>query len=241
MARHTRRRRRVTRNKGRRRRRMRRNQVFGVDIMSGIVVPVLYGLGGFVTARYAGNMLAERGVLSGDPRMAKGLAALATIPLAFWLGKKVPLVGRNLGPIVLGLGLAPAEAYLRDTPLLGGSRAAAQVTAPLPGETSAPAVMETPPPEQIVAASGMGVYQALANNFYTEGMLGLGTDPANQANIDGAMDVMEVSTVTPTDMALPASSMPQVATVREGFVNQGDRGYAGGVFARTLFSGMMGS
>ncbi len=72
-------------------------------------------------------------------------------------------------------------------------------------------------------------------------------DPADQGQVDAAMDSLEsgveaISTVVPTDLAMRAPSMPQVRPVTESFARgAGDKGYAGGMFARHLFSGMMGS
>jgi hypothetical protein len=205
--------------------------LFGSDVLTEVVVPVLAGTGGFVAARYVGNMLAQRGTISADPRLTKLVAAGVGIPLVFAAARMKPggMLARNAPALALGLGLAPAEAYLRDTPLLGGSRAAAQL-APLP----APA--PTSPTPAGVSPTPAGVSLA---DYYTEGMLrGMG-DPSDQGQVDQAMDSMEsISTVTPTDLAMRAGTMPEVAPVSENFAS-GDRGYAGGLFSRHLFSGMM--
>lgn len=206
-------------------RRLARN-LFGTDVVSDVAVPLLAAAGGFVAARYAGNQLAERGMISSDPRMTKLVAAGVGIPLVLVAARSAPggIISKNMHWLALGLGLAPAEAYLRDTPLLGGSGAAAQLMPapmPAPSDGSAPA-----------ATSGL-------NDYYTEGMLGLNGDPADQSRVDTTMDAMEsVSTVTPTDLAMRAHNMPEVAPVTEPFAS-GDRGYAGGLFSRHLFSGML--
>lgn len=202
---------------------MRRN-IFGADIMRDVLVPVLGGAAGFVGARWLGNTIAMKDWMTTDPRTGKLIAAGVGIPAVFWLGRKQAMLRRNQGAIVLGMGIAAAESYLRDTPLLGGSPAAAVVTegpAPLPG-TAPEAIM---PGEMNVEEGGAGAY-------YTEGMLGgLGADEES---------IAAVSTVIPTDLALQAPTMPQWAPVTERFVNDNNRGHAGGVFARHLFSGMMG-
>jgi len=231
---------------GRRRRRSRRSSrvalkmnrlvrnVFGADIAKDVVMPVLGGTVGFIAARYVGNMLAAKGIGSSDPRVAKSIAAVAGIPATFFLAKKSPMVARNSNMVALGMGLAAAEGWLRDTPLLGGSPAAAQMTAP-PASTSSGD-----------GTSGFGAYysapMAGLADYYAEGMLGgLGAEPGDQNAVDDTMNSMEsVSTVTPTDLAMRAPSMPQVAPVSERFA-AGDKGQAGGLFARHLFSGMYGA
>lgn len=199
--------------------------LFGSDVIGEVAVPVLAATGGFVAARYVGNMLAQRGTISSDPRLTKLVAAGVGIPIVFAIGRMKPggVLARNVPALALGLGLAPAEAYLRDTVLLGGSRAAAQLapSGPMPAPVS-----PTPPGTTL-------------SDYYTEGMLrGMG-DPSDQGQVDQTMDSMEsISTVTPTDLAMRARMMPEVAPVSENFAS-GDRGYAGGLFARTLFSGML--
>lgn len=65
-----------------------------------------------------------------------------------------------------------------------------------------------------------------------KGLFGLGAGP---------VDLPAVSTVTPSDMAFPAKRVPQVKEVTVPFANpKTERGYAGGIFARQLFSGVMG-
>lgn len=215
--------------------------------MPDVVVPVLGGTAGFIAARYLGNMIAMRDMLTTDPKVGKSIAAAGGIAATFAFGRKIPIVSRNSGAIVLGMGLAAAESWIRDTPLLGGSPAAAAVPGIAPG--AAIPASDMPGEVEVVGdgTSGFGAYYetpmtGLADH-YTEGMLGgLGADPSDQSRVDSSMNQMEaVSTVIPTDLAMRASTMPQVASVRERFANSGDRGHAGGVFARHLFSGMMGS
>lgn len=240
--------------------------------MHGVVMPVLGGTAGFIVARYVGNLFAMKDVLSTNPAVGKTMAAAAGIPLTYMLARRSPggMIARHKGAIVLGMGMASAEAWFRDIPLLGGSRAAAAVTedlpppsgngngngVPLPG--TAPLV-DQPGEMTVVENGGDGLSsyysypmntegQALSDDYYTASMLGA-ADPSDQATVEKSMNSMEsnggdvpaVSTVIPTDMALPAPTMPQFAPVKERFANRGDRGHAGGMFARHLFSGMMGS
>jgi len=215
--------------------------IFGADLTKDVLLPVAGGTVGFLAARYAGNMLAARGLGTSNPNTAKLIAAGVGIPAVFMLARKSPggMVARNSGMLALGMGMAVAEGYLRDTPLLGGSRAATVLPGVLP---------PGPTPESV---SGLAAYydypvnaegQALSDDYYTAGMLGSTGDPGDQGAVENAIDQMEsVSTVIPTDLALKAQSMPQFAPVAERFSNRGDRGHAGGVFARHLFSGMTGS
>lgn len=252
---------------------MRRNQgvLARTDWMREVITPVLGGTAGFVAARYLGNMAAMKDWGTTDTKVAKTGAAAVGIPATLMLAKRMPqgVVGRNSGAIVLGMGLAAAEAWLKDTTLLGGSPAAAQVTegngngngngvlAPPNGspdeggDAGTGSYYDYPMNKQGQALSAYYDYpyneygQALSDDYYTASMLS-GGDPADQSQVDASMDTMEtgvkpVSTVIPTDMALKAHSFPQWSPVKERFANASGRAHAGGMFARNLFSGMMGS
>lgn len=225
--------------------------VFGTPIVAGVAIPVVAGAAGFVIDRMLGNYIAMKGWGTSDPKLAKTAAAVIGIPAAFMVARKSPLVAKNAGAIVLGMGLAAAEGWIRDTPLLGGSPAAAALTTDI---APAPASASNGGGGGGDGTSGLASYydypinaegQALSDDYYTAQMLGDTADPANQAAVEMSLDNMEqpaaVSTVIPTDLAMPARTMPQWAPVRENFSNKGDRGHAGGLFSRHLFSGMMGS
>lgn len=236
---------------------MRRN-IFGTDIMSGVVVPVLGGTAGFIAVRAIGNFWANMPnfpLVAGNPRASKLAAAVVGIPLAYWASKKVPMVRDNSGAIVLGMGLAATEGYLRGTPWLTGSPASLLADLRAQRAVASGGGAASPAPEAPAAApsstSGFGQY-------YTPGMLGLGygvdvshygapyqgmlglgddLDQSAAPTDDGAIGV---STVTPTDVASDMSQQPQARRVRERMVSPEDRGYAGGMFARHLFAGMSG-
>lgn len=190
--------------------------LYGADFQHDVLMPVLSGTAGFVGGRYLGNAIAMKDWGTTDPRRGKLYAALVGISLVYFARQKMKsqFLDRHANMLALGIGLAATEAYLRNTKMLGGSPAAS-VLAP----ASTPP--EGTPPDTTTAASGVGVY-------YTQDML------------NGMGDMEPVSTVIPTDEALPATDFPQWKNVSEKFTNQGDRGYAGGIFARQLFSGMMG-
>lgn len=246
--------------------------LFGANIAQDVVMPVLGGAAGFLAARAIGNFWAQEDILSSDPRVAKTIAAGVGIPATLFLsGKDGGMIQKNRGAIMLGMGLAASESWLRDTKLLGGGRMAAAVTAEAEAEAvdaDAEAEAEDGAADPDPPAEGAGAYydyptnrqgqalsayydyptnrqgQALSGDYYTSAMLG-SDDPGDQGQIDSALDQMDtgveaISTVVPTDLAMVAPNMPQVAPVSEHFAS-GDKGYAGGVFARHLFSGMMGS
>jgi hypothetical protein len=260
----------VVANKRRRSRKMRHNRVHrlmknllgGTDLMRDVLTPVLGATAGFVAARYLGNVMADKNVVTTDPRVAKSIAAGVGIPLTFFAASKVSLVAKNSGAIVTGMGLAAAEAWIRDTKLLGGSPAAAVVVesapaAPEAGDHTVPASGDGlasyyayPTNRAGQARSGLASYydyptnragqarSGMGDDYYTATMLS-GADPADQSEVEGALDDMEgetaVSTIIPTDLAMEAQSMPQFARVSQPFA--GGRGYAGGIFSRNLFSG----
>jgi len=251
---------RANRRRKRHHRSMRRlvANLFGADLTRDVVMPVLGGTAGFMAARALGHVATDKlAFIGGDLRMGKAVAALVGIPATFVLSGYSPMVAKNSGPIVLGMGLAAAEAYLRNTPLLGGAPAAAAVTAPAAAPAAPPATAgfgayySEGSLGTLYAAAGLGrgydishagaPYKGmlgLGQTFYATA--GLGADPGDQAAVEGSLDEMEsVSTIIPTGLALEAKNFPQVRPVDHPFAD-GDKGYAGGTFARHLFSGMMG-
>jgi hypothetical protein len=252
-----------------RRRRVHRNarkvlrNLFGADVMRDVVTPVIGGTVGFVAARYAGNMLSARVTQLADPRYGKLAAAAVLIPATFAAARMYPgMIRQNAGAAVLGIGLAAAESFLRNTPLLGGAPQAALLPAAAPtgtGSYYATAglgrgydVSHAGAPYQ--GMLGMGTMYAAAGvgEYVDQPMSGLGDSgdgisgindlgaPGDQGAVDSSMNRMEsISTINPTDLALRAPNRPQVKRVTTPFAS-GDEGYAGGTFARHLFSGMVG-
>ena len=248
----------------RRRRRVHRNarkvlrNIFGTNVMRDVVTPVVGGTVGFVLARYAGNMASARFPQLADPRYGKLAAAALLIPATFAAAKMSPMVRENSGAVVLGVGLAAAESFLRNTPLLGGAPIAAVIAAPSP---SGPAATGSYYNEGMLGL-GRGYDLSHAGAPY-QGMLGVGEyvdqpmsglgdsgdgisgigdlgEPGDQGAVDSSMNRMEsISTITPTDVAMRAGVRPQVRRVTTPFAS-GDKGYAGGMFARHIFSGMVG-
>jgi hypothetical protein len=209
-------------------------------------------------------MLSARVPQLADPRYGKLAAAAVLIPATFAAARMYPgMVRQSAGAAVLGIGLAAAESFLQNTPLLGGAPSAALVA-------TGPAAPGTP-------ASGIGSYYATAGlgrgydlshaGAPYQGMLGVGEyvdqpmnglgdsgdgisgigdlgAPGDQGAVDNSMNRMEsISTITPTGVAMRAQERPQVRRVTTPFTSgpgNGDSGYAGGMFARHIFSGMVG-
>jgi hypothetical protein len=95
----------------------------------------------------------------------------------------------------------------------------------------------------LYAAAGVGEYveQPMSGMGDGDGLAGIGDlgEPGDQGAVDVAANRMEaISTITPTDLALKAGVLPQVKRVTTPFA-AADKGYAGGMFARHLFSGMV--
>jgi hypothetical protein len=246
--------------------------VFGTDLVGGVGIPILGGAAGFVAARALGNWLSMQGSLplvGGSPKWGKTAAAIVGAGAVLAFARTQPMIRQHQFAIVLGMGLAASEAFLRDTPLLGGAPAAAALTP----SAAAAAPSDAADTANRVAEGGGTTATSGLSSYYTEGMLGLGRgmgrgydvshagapykgmlgldqDPANQSHVDDAMDSMEngtdggshaISTITPTDAVMEAPDWNWNEPVTERFTSGGDgRGGAGGLFARNLFSGMMG-
>ena len=207
--------------------------------MRDVITPVIGASAGFVAARYVGNMLAERDLGTTDPKIAKTIAAAVGIPAIYAMRRQFPMIGRNAGAIVLGMGMASAESWIRDVPMLGGSPAAAAVTEPAPTALTAGPIpipeADIPGEVEVVEGGGTGSYYDYPTNQYGQAAL----SDYYSGSMLGGLGEEAVSTVTPTGVAMRATNFPQVRKVTERFASQGDRGHAGGVFARTLFSGML--
>lgn len=295
----------------RRRRRMRRNQIAlpgGADLMRDVLTPVAAGTAGFIGARVLSNTLAnvaflrntlDAGVDAPAAQNTKIAANLLGILGTLGLATAVPMIRRNQGAIVTGMGLALADRLIQR---FGGGAAGylsgfgEYVRQPLGEYVRQPLGAYVADPSHGVgeyvrqplgaddtyyAAAGLGATPMMyATAGYREGV-----DPANQAGVDGLMDVMEAAAGVPAMQAaagmsadilyaaaglgageLPAPAMapagrggipfesiqtpvdvaeavtaelPYDRPVSESLVTPEGRGYAGGLFARHLFAGML--
>lgn len=191
------------------------------DVFGKVVLPTLAGTGGLLGAWWLAQNVAPKFFAGQDPRLLQlGSSVLGGVG-TLWLGENMSWSPETTGAVVVGMGIASAMTYL-------------------------PSAMNVGQPLPPVATSGMHgglmVDVSHAGAPY-KGMLGLGSDPADQSAIDDVVDSAEsYSIVEPTDMAVKAQTVQQWPRVTEEFTGSpGDKGYAGGVFARNLFAGMMGA
>lgn len=266
----------VVMNRRRHGRRVRRNTglasvLGGADLMRDVVTPVIGGTVGFVAARLLSNGLANVGAVRGmldsgaDAASAantKIAANLLGIAATLGLSTKVGIIRQNRGALVTGMGLALTDRLIQrfsagssyagylgeyvDQPMSGFGE---YVDQPMSGLGT------------LYAAAGLGSPTLYAAAGYAEGI-----DPANQAGVDGLMDVMEaaagvqeaaagmgttmgsgeadaqppwVSTQDPVTPALEVTGeMPFDKEITASLVTPEGKGFAGGVFARHLFAGM---
>lgn len=215
-------------NRGRLRRLVRNATIGSISLMEKIVIPALGATGGMLAAQWIGSRVAPA-LLPGQD--AKLLAVGSSVVAAY-------------GAYVLG----DSFGLNADTQLAAAAGAGAAAIMPwvpthlmsmLPPASMPAAPTATSGYYQSEMLGGLMVDVSHAGAPY-KGMLGLGADPADQSVIDEVIETAEaVSTVEPRDLALPAVRKDTVRRVRERMGTPADRGWAGGTFARTLFSGAM--
>ena len=298
-------------------RRMRKNplMVYGRDLLSEVVMPAGVATGGFLIANALSNAVASnegmRNLLDrgrdadqalATKSVANGVGILATLGVAAYGAKSGnKLITDNATPLLTGMGLSLIARLLRGTglsPYLGE-----YVEQPMSGLG-----------QTYYAAAGVGAYVNDPSagigdaTYYATAGLGQyaeGIDPADQASVDGLMDVMEAaagspileaaagvgeyieqpmngvgeyveqpmsgmgdatyyataglgaeadatlqkwyqkhqppfaSIQTPTDMAAAVTKeIPYDRPIPTSLVTPEGKGYAGGLFARSLFAGM---
>ena len=170
--------------------------MFGADIMNDVLMPVAGGTAGFVAARFLSNGLANvegiRGILDKDKPAAdaentkiaaNALGIIATLGLS----EKVPMIKKNRGALITGMGLALVDR------LLG------KVTGDAAGYLSGMGeYVSQPIGEYVSQPLGEYVSQPLGETLYAAAGMGglgyaLGADPADQGGVDRSMDVMEAA------------------------------------------------
>jgi hypothetical protein len=202
----------------------------GIDVIEKIVFPALGATGGLLVSQWLGTKLGPSLLPGQDPRLiALGASALAAYG-AYMLGEGVGFSPETQMTVAAGAGVAGILPWVPPAMLSTVASAAA-----------------LPPPVamsgyyQRSMLGGLMVDVSHAGAPY-KGMLGLGdNDPADQDVIDDVLSSAEaVSTVEPMDMALPAISKRAVRQVNEQMGSPRDRGWAGGTFARNIFSAISG-
>jgi len=193
-----------------RRSRLRRNAEGDTSLVQRVVVPALVGAGGMVLASWLSNNVSARLLPGQDPKLLMLVTGAAGSAAALAMGESAGMNSEISAALATGMGIAAVMPYLS-----GLTGAAAQSSPSLPANT-----MSGLADPMIDVAHYGAPYQ---------GMLGLGSLPQPPG----------VSTIIPHDLAFKAKFEQQVKRVRTPFT-AADHGYAGGVFARQLFSGMTG-
>jgi hypothetical protein len=218
----------------RRARRLVRN-FLGVSVIGDVVLPALGAVAGYASARVLGTVLAESTLplVGGKMKEARSLASLGSALGTVWLARKSDFIAKNQGALIIGMGIAGADPWL--TPLLSSSSAPTATTA-------APAEAQPAAAGAYYSERSLGALIDISHaGAPYRGMLGMG-DPADQSVIEDHLDQAEsISTVEPIDSARRAISVKRFPRVSERMSGTpGDRGYAGGLYARHIFSGMSG-
>jgi hypothetical protein len=167
----------------------------GADLMRDVVTPVIGGTVGFVAARLLSNGMAnvpqlrnmlDSGADAAGAANTKIAANLLGIAATLGLSTQVDIIRQNRGALVTGMGLALTDRLIQR--FSAGSAYAGYL-----GE-----YVDQPMGEYVdqpmsglgtlYAAAGLGAPTLYAAAGYAEGV-----DPANQAGVDGLMDVMEAA------------------------------------------------
>jgi len=207
-------------------RRLTRNVAFGgIDVMEKIVFPSLGATGGMLLASWLGSKVGPSLLPGQDLKLIALGAAAASAFGAYTLGESLGLSPETQMAVAAGAGMSGITPWLP--------------AAILPVVSLAPAPnVATSGYYQRGMLSGLMVDVSHAGAPY-KGMLGLGADPSDQDAVDNVLSTVEgISTVEPIDMALPAIPKKEFRRVRETMGTPRDRGWAGGVYARNIFSGM---
>lgn len=221
------------RKSNKRSRRMRRNAlrrnpaVFGKDLVADVLLPL--GLGGLsmMGARWLSARIFESrlAIVSDSPEASEITAAAAGTLATLWLAESAgsdSLLAKNAPAMIVGMGLAALEPVLSRLMKIDPIRVARAVDQ----------AISQPATGSYYSAASLGRgYDISHYGAPYKGMLGI-----EQSVFRGDTQPEPVSTVTPTDLALPAPRWLPDRKVRETLANRGDRAHAGGLFARSLFS-----
>ncbi len=210
-------------------RRLTRNvSVGGIDVIEKIVFPALGATGGMLLAQYVGSKAGPALMPTTDPRIVAVGASAASALAAYLIGERVGLSPETQASIAAGAGVVGMAPWL---PFSFVRATVAQTTDALaPAQPNAVSGYY-----QRSMLGGLMVDVSHAGAPY-KGMFGLGGDGELEDEIDNAE---AVSIVEPIDMAREAVDVNPFPVVRETMATPGDRGWAGGIYARNLFSGLL--
>lgn len=222
----------------------------GSEIAKDVLMPIGVGGAGFVAARALSNLdMVESKLGSNAKIVAPLVGVVATLALAKPL--KLSTVNRNF--LALGMGVVAVDALMKK--VAPGFMADRVVTTPTSSGTSgfgayydvsaagAPYQGMFGVGEMYEAAAGIGeMYEAAAGNYddpttEAEFMLGDAEQKAGVLPAASSSAVVPVSTIDPTGVAREAANFPQIRPTTQQFAA---RSQAGGLFARNLFTGMVG-
>jgi len=208
----------------------------GSEIAKDVLMPIGVGGAGFVAARALSNLDMVKDKLGDNAKIVTPiLGVVATLALAKPL--KLSTVNRNF--LALGMGVVAVDAAMKKlAPGFMADRVAA-----LPAATPS-------------GTSGFGTYYDVsAAGAPYQGMFGVGSvgemyeaaagsvdDPGIEAELllsgaEMSAGVAPTSTIEPTDVAREASNFLPIRPTQQQFAA---RSQAGGLFARNLFTGMVG-
>lgn len=197
-------------------RRLVRN-IGGSDVMSKVLLPALAGTGGMLAAQWLSENVSAKWLPGHDPKLVQlGTSLLGGIGTLV-LAERFDFSQETAEAVVVGMGVAGAVPYLPKS-----------------------ALDTTVPTGPVNATNGLGWMIDISHaGAPYKGMLGLGME-------DSVIDDVRrssgpVSTVEPTDPVRRMTRFNPTPRVRERLASPKDRGYAGGIYARHLFSGQYGS
>lgn len=196
-----------------------------VSTIEKFVVPALGATGGLLLAQWLGYKVGPSFFPGQDTRLIAAAGSTAAAYAAYMVGESLGLSPETQMSVAAGAGIAGLLPWVPPAML--------------------PSLMLAAPVAvggyyQQNMLGGLMVDVSHAGAPY-KGMLGLGFDPGDQNAIDSVLEVAEgFSTVEPIDAAYPVVSKRARRPVTETMGSPGDRGWAGGTFARTIFSAISG-
>jgi hypothetical protein len=223
------------RNIRRARREMRRNPVFGKDLISEVLLPVSMGSVAYLATKWAGGFVAESKfpVVGESEQAGVTTAAIAASLTALWFAdtSKESLVAESLQAILVGSSMAAALPLLQQFTKVAQAEVNASLTTPAP--VAPPATSGV---GQFYGPSSLGLGIGYDISHYGapyKGMLGLGSnDEVSAFGLESQPEAF--STVIPTDVAVPATNWPEFKKVSIPFTQEPL--WTGGSFSRNLFT-----
>jgi hypothetical protein len=212
----------MRRNRRRSSARLRKNPLFGADVMTDVVKPVAAGTAGFVTAKLLSNAVAKVDMITkildkSDPAAAdntKIVANVLGIGATLFAAPKVKIIADNRNALVIGMGLALLDRVIAkmniaalgetyyaaagigeyvNSPINGIGEFGEYVNSPINGMGEFGEYVNSP-----INGLGETYYAAAGTGEYVNSPInGLGyiegVDPADQGQIDSLMDTMEAA------------------------------------------------